>query len=372
VLTAPHGRNLIKAVAARGALLVLGCAAGLVLLEGVARLLPEPVSAYTGRGLYLPDADIGHVLAPNVQSGSVRTNALGLRDRDYPAHKPAGGYRILGIGDSHTFGGEGADEVYLDILEDLLARPAGPPVEVINAGVPAYSTVQELQHLRRLEVSLAPDLVILGLFPTGDVIENWSDEHLEVVDGELTSRSVSRAERRLLRWHLYRLIRRRLVVHADDGGMGRARFLEVERDRLQTCLLKPPRHVEGGYRRTEDLLRQMRDALAPRGMRLVVLVVPDEFQVDDALYAETVRFSGRPPGEYDRDLPTRRLTRVLDDLGVPVVDVTEALRVRARQERVYRNENTHWNAAGHRRAAEVLAERLRALVPPLQAAGAPS
>jgi lysophospholipase L1-like esterase len=351
---------------------VLGAAASLVLLEGIVRLLPTSVSPYTGRGLYAPDEDIGHVLAPNVRSGEIRTNALGLRDRDYPARKPAGAYRILGIGDSHTFGGDAADEVYLDILEERLATRTGPVVEVINAGVPAYSTVQELQLLRRVGLPLEPDLVLLGLFPTGDVVENWSDEHLEVVDGELTSRSVSRAERRLLWWHLYRFIRSRLVVHADDGGMSRARFLEIERDRLQTCRVQPARHVEGGYRRTEDLLRRMHDALSARGIRLVVLVVPDEFQVDDALYADAVRLSGRPPADYDRDLPSRRLTRVLEAVSVPVVDVTEALRVRARQERVYRIENTHWNAAGHRLAAEVLAERLRALVPALRAGGASS
>ena len=33
--------------------------------------------------------------------------------------------------------------------------------------------------------------------------------------------------------------------------MDRARFLEIERERLQTCRRSPPRHVEGGYRRTD-------------------------------------------------------------------------------------------------------------------------
>jgi lysophospholipase L1-like esterase len=359
--------------AGRAALLALGTVLGLAPLEVAARLWTPPATPYTGRGLYAPDPDLGHVLAPNVRSGSISTNALGFRDRDYPARKPPGAFRILGIGDSHTFGGDDSREVYLDLLEERLAAPGARVVEVINAGVPAYSTVQELQLLRRVGLALTPDVVILGLFPTGDVVENWSDQHLEVVDGELTSRSVTRWERRLLRSHLYRFVRRRLTAHADDAaGMGRARFLEVERERLQTCRLAPPRHVEGGYRRTDALLRRLRDELDARAIRLVVLLIPDEFQVADALYAEVVRLSGRPASDYDRDLSLRRVAATLDGLGVAVVDVTDALRRHHLREPVYRSQDTHWNAAGHALAAEALAGRLRALVPDLRSGAAGS
>jgi hypothetical protein len=130
--------------------------------------------------------------------------------------------------------------------------------------------------------------------------------------------------------------------------------------------------VAGGYRRTDEVLRALRDELRGRGIRLVVLLVPDEFQVDDGVYAEAVRVSGRPASDYDRDLSSRRVSATLAALEVPVVDMTGALRARAREERVYRVQDTHWSAAGHALAAQTLADRLRALVPELRSAGAAS
>ena len=107
---------------------------------------------------------------------------------------------MVGIGDSFTFGTTFPRGVYLEVLEGLLAGAGLPSrVEVVNTGVPGYSTHQELGHLRKFGLRFSPDLVVLGLFPTGDVVENHSDQHLEVVDGELSDRAVGRWRRRLLR-----------------------------------------------------------------------------------------------------------------------------------------------------------------------------
>lgn len=323
---------------------------------------------YAGRGLFRSDPDVGHTLRPGYASSGIETNTWGFRGREFPPRKPAGGFRILGLGDSFTFGRRSPDEVYLELLERRLAGAALPfAVEVLNAGVPGYDTRQEIAHLAKFGLRLSPDLVVLGLFVTGDVIENASGTFYAVVDGELTTVPLGRIERLLLRSHLYRFIRRRLTVHAAEraaSGPDRARYLEVEWSRLQTCRRQPDRLSRRGFRATERLLLELRDLLRQKDVALVVLLIPDEVQVDARVFAEVLaRFGGRA-GDFDLDLPNRRLRGFLEAAGVEVLDILADLRQRHQAEPVYLPEDTHWSGAGHALAADRLAE---ALLPRLRA-----
>jgi hypothetical protein len=345
------------------ALLVASILFGCAVLEGVARVLPGPQSAYTGRGLYRADFDLGHSLRPNVRSGDVVTNSLGFRGREYPAPKPPGAFRILGLGDSFTFGRHAPDEVYLELLEArLLALGLGFPVEVINAGVPGYDTAQELGQLRKVGLGLGPDLVLLAFFVTGDLLENGSDERYEVVAGELTSTRLTRLERFLLRSHLYRLVRSRLTVHAAEtsavDALTPSRYLEVEASRLAACQVSPDRYLRRCWRRTEELLLELRDETRARGIGLVVLLIPDELQVDPQLLEAAVAERKGNRADYDPDLPSRRLRELLAAAEVPAVDLLADFRTRHRSEPVYRTRDTHWNAAGCAIAADRVTEAL--------------
>src|SRR5205823_1433580 len=100
-------------------------------------------------GLYVADRDLGFRLAPSfVVDGELITNALGLRERDLSVAKRPGTIRILCLGDSFTFGMTPLDQSWPKILERRLQRRfPGRSLEVINAGVPRYSTYQELAWL---------------------------------------------------------------------------------------------------------------------------------------------------------------------------------------------------------------------------------
>lgn len=77
-------------------------------------------------------------------------------------------YRILCLGDSHTFGaGVGEGETWPDVLRDLSNEEArrvkadSGPIEVLNAGVNAYDTRREVILLRDALPSFEPDMVLL-------------------------------------------------------------------------------------------------------------------------------------------------------------------------------------------------------------------
>lgn len=92
----------------------------------------------------------------------IRTNSMGLRDREFAVPKPAGRFRILSLGDSYAFGwGVASEETYAQRLEQALnADDPGRALEVVNAGVPSYESWRELALLDRLGPAVQPDLVI--------------------------------------------------------------------------------------------------------------------------------------------------------------------------------------------------------------------
>ena len=102
----------------------------------------------------------------------VRTNLDGHPDKQYPAVPSANTVRILGIGDSVMFGwGVAPERNYLSILERRLeADFPQHNWEVLNAAVPGYNTVMEVELLTQVAPDFQPDLVLLGFIPNDLVL----------------------------------------------------------------------------------------------------------------------------------------------------------------------------------------------------------
>jgi lysophospholipase L1-like esterase len=114
------------------------------------------------------DPLIGHEHAPNRQAHLMgvdfRTNAQGLRDRDYSFERVPGKLRIAMLGDSLTVGwGVPVEDTFAKRIERMYAA-AGIDAEVINFGVGNYNTVQEVQAFLTSGHRYRPDIVVLNYF----------------------------------------------------------------------------------------------------------------------------------------------------------------------------------------------------------------
>lgn len=108
---------------------------------------------------------------------AVTVNAHGFRGPPIQTDKPEGTKRILIVGDSTVYGhGVGQTATFAHLLDASL----GPSIEVINLGVPGYSSAQSLNLLSLRGWKLHPDLVIVASL--------WSDNNFDAfVDKELLS-----------------------------------------------------------------------------------------------------------------------------------------------------------------------------------------
>ncbi|MBM4391487.1 MAG: SGNH/GDSL hydrolase family protein [Deltaproteobacteria bacterium] len=152
--------------------------------EGAARVVGPEVPAWNG-GDTGSVVMVGHPtrlwgmgVGVRENSGATATiNELGLRGEVPVTPRPAQQERILVLGDSTYFGHGVADaDTFPSQLEGLLVKK-GLKVDVVNGGIPGYSTEQSRLLLDEVGWALEPTLLIVGSL--------WSDnnfDHFEDAD----------------------------------------------------------------------------------------------------------------------------------------------------------------------------------------------
>lgn len=328
----------------------------LALGEVVVRVVAPQVGAYGP--LFQPDPDLDYVLVPGYRDvkGVVQLNSHGLRDLERPVEKPPGVRRVLLLGDSFAFAAVPRDQSFAAMLDEDL----GDRVEVINAGVPGWTTWQEAAWLRRDGLAYGPDAIVVALFVGNDVLEGLGGR-LKVIDGELVERKPPRApswsSELYNRSHLYRLVKgvpEELWARLRGDSRRAQKYHRTERQRLAMCDPAAERALEPGWANVTDALREVRRLAGP-SVPVVVLVIPDEYQVDPALRAAVQRRYGLDLSRYRWDLPQRRLEAICDELGLVRVCVLEDMQRLTRDgAALYLPLDSHWNERGNRVAADAL------------------
>lgn len=151
------------------------CAIAIVAVAAAAEVCVRAVCWLLGRTPYTvatswlqADDDLLVTLQPHyegpIRSVRARINNIGLRGEDITTEKPLGTWRVLCLGDSRTFGyvvNQG--QSYPAQLQRLFQQ-AHPDyrIEVINAGIPAYSAYQGLRFLELKGFALEPDAVTVA------------------------------------------------------------------------------------------------------------------------------------------------------------------------------------------------------------------
>jgi len=121
------------------------------------------------RDVFMPDPEgvLPFRLSPASQGFLFRSrisiNSRGMRGPEIPLEKGRA-YRIVALGESTTFGCtlEPEDRPWPELLERIIRERLHParPVEVINAGVPAYTLSQNVNRLVLEILPLQPDMIL--------------------------------------------------------------------------------------------------------------------------------------------------------------------------------------------------------------------
>jgi lysophospholipase L1-like esterase len=317
--------------------------------SGLFRRADENIGAYMAR-----ENAVATEFSPEFGEVEVRTNSAGLRDhRDY-GPKAADEYRILGLGDSFTWGyGVPYDATFLRRLELRLNGGTDGRIRVVKAGIPGFGTREEYLMLEHYGLAYQPDVVLLA-FIGEDMMTNERPNALAQIRQKTSIFDVVHARSlEQLEWqlrdssHLYNLL-------ISFAGRGPALRWFVRHKAEDSFLLRDyPEHWQRLWETAEGYLDRIRTVLEARGTPLVVLVIPQRIQLlVDRLALEPDRFDARKPGELVAGWAARH--------DVPVLDLFPRFRDAGARRELYFPIDGHLNADGAGVVAGALFEFLAA------------
>ena len=308
------------------------CAGG---LELILRL-----NGYGNLEIYEADPALYWKLKPNqdcytkIDHKPVHINSHGTRGLEFQTRKPANTIRILSLGDSRTFGwGLAEAETYSALLQGLLQKQAaaGQTIEIINAGVNAWSYPQMLVYFRDIALDYQPDIVILA------EANPWT-QFSEKNSPEFVKQFVARVRLKnfLRRFAIYHYVVE--VKLKDFYERHRTKFIPV--DPQQDTLFKEQQQAdpEGVFHKAIEDLCQLAQQ---RGIKPVLLYLPS---------LEEAGATNAPPVlKVKRDISRQ--------LNLPLVDITQEARTGGKG--LYLEADpVHFNNAGNAMIARRLFETL--------------
>jgi|SRR5215469_348846 len=328
--------SAMRRYAGRFALVVASTLLGLVILEVCVRvLMPQNPEFYDSSKIIRLSSTVPR-LPENIPNGRnesyvgvpIRINSLGLRGPEISIPKEPHTVRIVGVGDSITFGyGIAQENTFLSLLQTKLNQSSdqGQRYEVVNAGVEGTGLDYYFHFLKTEAPKLQPDIVLVNLCLNDIAVYSETGGKSERPVGKSSDRLVRRTSEFLLK-HSQLYIALYMRLKSLLYGLGLLDINKIQGYNFLPLEPSSPRQ-EKAWESSLQLLSKI-DELARRDhYRLVIVVFPMEMQLSaDALRLYREQFHVRISAEAQSGVPQKRLHEFGDERGIPVVDLLPAFR----------------------------------------------
>ena len=350
------------------------------------------------------DPIVGNKLRPGIKGyflkeggGYVSINSDGLRDREHSLDKPPNTLRIAVLGDSFTEAMQvNREEAFWSVMErDLLScsHLRDRQVEVINFGQSGFGTTQEFLVLQHQVWKYSPEIILLAFFTGNDVADNSQsllqfdyNPYFSYQNGQLVLNNRRTKEKWLeeqrkkswggefKRWRqdnfrIFQVMRKAQKAaqawwsQIPNRGQAVAAPAAPESGLSNAIFREPTDAVwQEAWKITEAVLLLIRDEVAARGARFVVVVVTNGMQVHPD--PQVRKNFAKNLGVQDLLYPDRRLEKFCQRENIPILLLAPAFQEYATKHQVFLHgfkDNLgggHWNQNGHRLAGNILAKWL--------------
>ena len=326
------------------------------------------------------DPELGFVYQPNARIRWTNhldfwveqtSNSLGFPDREPAVPKPDGMFRVLVVGDSYVEALQvGLARKMHVLLEARLRDALGTDnVDTVAFGYSGTGQSNQLSFYDRYGADVDADLVVL-LFFSNDFGDNstlmrgvsggWDPYRPPQLFYEPDEDGVTFTQVGIdADWENHRLAsrepraRQREVMerHPETRALFGDWWLSVENRNCISYANELPPVLQRALASTEHALRLFKERTKNRGEALLLVLTPGvviyvQRCVDDSRYT------------FDELNQLKRITGIAARVGVPVLDLYPAFAERGDWRDTEFAHDGHWNALGHRWAAEAIADYL--------------
>jgi len=327
--------------------------AGLVVAWILAELLltlvlPPPLRYVEPQAQHDPDPVLGWRVRPlqhtHTIDKDVTTDSHGFRSPEPRAVKDSTDFRVLCLGDSHTFGnGTAQDATFSARLQARLADAMRHrTVEVMNAGTQGYDTVQEVGLFAREAPDVQPDVAVIAFY-LNDLGEVLRRDIVGMVD-PVTHQFHRGGLKRNTPYALIYLIKQSRVITLVSWQLRQRAARSREDENGLVLLGETPAEYARSWRIVASALARADSLSRARRIRLIVFPVPTghEFVKD-----------------YPHEQYRSRFMALADSLGLEAFDPTPVM---MSENKTFRHWFITWdghiNSATHDLISRMLAARI--------------
>jgi hypothetical protein len=291
--------------------------------------------------------------------------------------------RILTLGDSFSVYLRDKKQNYNNFLQqNFIARGQGD-IEIVNAGMEAMGPGYYWHVVNNIGDLIKPDLIIVGFFVGND----FEEADFSVYIGNFIIEPKNLYKRYLKydqfrHWRIYRLLKNKYSRYRDAqlkkeeaksqpsqpvGTFSQTTYLEVEKKRSWLFDKNNWRLLNQQWRECSEVILKMKDWCDRRKIKLVIAILPEQFQVDQELrQAVLTKYEHIAKENLDLSYPDNLIVNFCRTHNIHCLDMLGPFQEQGKTRQLYSVRDSHWNAAGNRLAADLITEYLEKnqLLPP--------
>jgi hypothetical protein len=295
---------------------------------------------------------------PNAPDYDFKLNSQGFKDLEFTVEKPAETYRILGIGDSFAYGVVPYQYNYLTLLEKKLNQ-SGRKTEVINMGIPGLGPRDYLSILVNEGLKLNPDRIVLSFYVGNDFLDNYMTANLRKEEKSYII-ALIKSLIKIQSHYQGTFINPVLKYEDNQPTIDDAKYFKNALSQSNMFVRNPPDDIFKGF--VEDAMQDLikiKQIADSQNIPLTIVIIPSEVQVNSQFQQQVKRaFDPNNPNTLDFQLPNRMLTERLRQANIDYLDLLPDFIATSKKTRLYKPNDTHWNIAGNRLAAELITQHL--------------
>ena len=256
------------------------------------------------------------------------------------------------------------------MTEEILNKSASQKVEVLNQGTTGVGLAYLYNLMLNIGLDYDPDVVLLAFYIGNSFFQ--SDLRKKVIARYGYFRSVRVdpehdffvRDRDLYFFTFleasYRYLQNGLLLW-DEARRGEktgilAKPIYLKREKGKLRMTKLIFYQSAKWYRTQNMLKMYRDTLKEQGREFYVILLPDEFQLNEQLRNDL--FSVYPDlkeTEMDYLLPQKQLKEFFNEQNISYLDLFAAFERESKTRKLFKHHEPHYNVEGNELVAKEVA-----------------